>query len=184
MNIYEKRSKMLSLDNSLTDKQHNLGKLCARERIERLLDKDSFREIGLFVKNKSGKFGLENKEIPYDGVITGYGKINDRKVFLACQDFRIMGGSVGRAHASKEKNTIEMAIKTGSPFIFLLDSGGARIQEGVDALSGFGDIFYSNVRASGVIPQIAVILGPCAGGAVYSPALMDFVFSVDKVSKL
>lgn len=155
--------------------QHTKGKLTARERIQLLLDTNSFMEIGEFVTHRCTKFGLESTKPLGDGVITGSGLINGRKVFVYAQDFTIMGGSLGNAHAQKICKVMDLALKNGCPIIGLLDSGGARIQEGVDALAGFGDIFHRNVKASGVIPQISVILGSCAGGAVYSPALTDFI---------
>ncbi|HEC38805.1 MAG TPA: acyl-CoA carboxylase subunit beta, partial [bacterium] len=155
--------------------QHNKGKLTARERIELLVDPSSFVEIGSFVKHHSTKFGLENKRFLGDGVITGYGTINGRKVFIYSQDFTVLGGTIGKAHAQKICKIMDLALKMGCPVIGLIDSGGARIQEGVDALDGLGDIFYRNVQASGVIPQISVVLGTSAGGAAYSPALTDFL---------
>ncbi|MGB9831760.1 MAG: acyl-CoA carboxylase subunit beta, partial [Fervidicoccus fontis] len=158
------------------------GKLTARERIDLLVDPGSFVEIGAFVTHRATGFGLETKKQLGDGVITGYGKINGRTVFIASQDFTFMGGSLGEAHAEKIVRVLDLAIKSGSPMIFLNDSGGARIQEGVDSLKGYGDIFYLNVKASGFIPQIAAILGPAAGGAVYSPALMDFIIMSRKNS--
>ena len=155
--------------------QHKKGKLTARERIELLVDYGSFVEIGSFVKHHSDKFGLENKKFLGDGVITGYGTIDGRKVFIYSQDFTILGGTIGKAHAQKISKIMDLALKMGSPVIGIIDSGGARIQEGVDALDGLGDIFYRNVQASGIIPQISVILGTSAGGAAYSPALTDFI---------
>jgi acetyl-CoA carboxylase carboxyltransferase component len=155
--------------------QHKKGKLTARERIELLVDYDSFVEIDSFVKHRCDKFGMENKKFLGDGVITGYGTIFGRKVFIYSQDFTILGGTIGKAHAQKICKIMDFALKMGCPIIGLIDSGGARIQEGVDALAGLGDIFYRNVRASGVIPQISVILGTSAGGAAYSPALTDFI---------
>ncbi|HCC71182.1 MAG TPA: methylmalonyl-CoA carboxyltransferase [Bacteroidales bacterium] len=159
------------------DKQHAKGKLTARERIDLLLDKDSFEEIDAFVvpETQGIEFGKVEKHYG-DGVITGHGKINGRMVFIYAQDFTIMGGSLGIVHANKIVKTQEMALKMGAPIIALIDSGGARIQEGIASLSGYASIFYNIIRSSGIIPQIAVIMGPAAGGAVYSPALMDFVF--------
>lgn len=165
-------------------KQHESGKLTARERIEKLLDKDSFVEIDAFVEHRSIQFGMQNTKVPAEGVVTGYGTIYGRLVFVFAQDFTTMGGSLGEMHAAKICKVMDMAQKTGAPFIGLNDSGGARIQEGVDALKGFGEIFYRNTMSSGVIPQLSVILGPCAGGAVYSPALTDFVFMVSGISKM
>jgi acetyl-CoA carboxylase carboxyltransferase component len=162
--------------------QHQKGKRGARERIEKLLDAGSFHETGLFVTHRAEGFGLEHNHPLTDGVITGWGKINGRRVYLYAQDFTIMGGSLGEAHGRKIARIMQLAIKNGAPIIGLNDSGGARIQEGVDSLAGFGDIFFQNTRASGVIPQISLILGPCAGGAVYSPAITDFVFMLEQRS--
>lgn len=162
--------------------QHSKGKLTARERLEVLLDTGSFEEIGMFVEHDCVNFGMENKKFYGDGVITGHGTINGRLVFVYSQDFTVLGGSLGYRHAQKIRDLIDKAIQAGAPVIGINDSGGARIQEGVDSLAGYGDIFDANVRASGVIPQISMIMGPCAGGAVYSPALTDFVFMVDDVS--
>lgn len=160
------------------EKQHSQGKLTARERLEVLLDEDSFQEMGIFVKHRCTNFGLENKQHSGDGVVTGRGMINGRLVFVYSQDFTVMGGSLGEYHARKITKIQDMALQVGAPIIGIIDSGGARIQEGVDALAGYGEIFTRNVRASGVIPQISIIMGPCAGGAVYSPALTDFTFMV------
>ncbi len=166
------------------EKQHKSGKLTARERIDLLLDQDSFVEIDTFVEHRCTNFGMEKKEAPGDGVVTGYGTVNGRLVFVYSQDFTVLGGSLGEMHASKICKVQEMAVKMGAPIIGFNDSGGARIQEGVDALSGFGKIFYRNTIASGVVPQISVIVGPSAGGAVYSPALTDFIFMVEKTSMM
>ncbi|MBU5436854.1 methylmalonyl-CoA carboxyltransferase, partial [Tissierella sp. MSJ-40] len=166
------------------EKQHKSGKLTARERINLLLDEGSFIEIDAFVSHRSTNFDMGQVEAPTDGVVTGYGTVNGRLVFVYAQDFTILGGSLGEMHAAKICKVQEMAIKMGAPIVGFNDSGGARIQEGVDALSGYGDIFYNNTIASGVIPQISVIMGPCAGGAVYSPALTDFIFMVDKTSMM
>jgi acetyl-CoA carboxylase carboxyltransferase component len=164
--------------------QHAKNKKTARERLEVLLDPGTFHEIGMFVTHRSTGMGME-KSHPYtDGVVTGYGKIDGRTVYVFAQDFTVMGGSVGEAHGRKIANLLELARKTGSPVIGLNDSGGARIQEGVDSLAGYGLIFHQNVQASGVIPQISVILGPCAGGAVYSPAITDFIFMVEKTAHM
>lgn len=165
-------------------KQHDSGKLTARERIERLVDPGSFVELDAFVEHRSVEFGLDKMKMPADGVITGYATIDGRPVYLYSQDFTVMGGSLGEMHAKKITKIMDMAMKTGCPIICINDSGGARIQEGIDALSGYGEIFFRNTMASGVVPQISVIVGPCAGGAVYSPALTDFVFMVDKISKM
>ncbi|NNG68232.1 methylmalonyl-CoA decarboxylase subunit alpha [Caldanaerobacter subterraneus] len=164
------------------EKQHEAGKLTARERLALLLDENSFVEIDPFVEHRCTDFGMEKTEAPAEGVITGYGTIDGRLVFVFAQDFTVLGGSLGEYHAKKITKVMDMAMKMGAPLIGLNDSGGARIQEGVDALSGYGQIFYRNTLASGVIPQISVIMGPCAGGAVYSPALTDFIFMVDKTS--
>jgi acetyl-CoA carboxylase carboxyltransferase component len=166
----------------LIKKQHELGKLTARERLALLFDKDTFQEVQLFVKHRSTLFGLDKKEINADGVITGFGKVNGRTVFAAAQDFTSSGGSLGEMHAKKIWKVMDMAIDARKPFVALNDSGGARIQEGVPALDGYGGIFYRNTIGSGYIPQITAIMGPTAGGAVYSPALTDWVFMVKKTS--
>ena len=165
-------------------KQHANGKLTARERIVKLLDPGSFVELDAFVAHRCTNFGMEKTSVPGEGVVTGYGTINHRLVYIYAQDFTVLGGSLGEMHAQKIVKVQEMALKTGAPIIGINDSGGARVQEGVDALSGYAKIFYNNVAGSGVIPQISVILGPCAGGAVYSPALTDFILMVDQVSKM
>lgn len=157
-------------------RQHAAGKKTARERILYVLDQDSFVELDTFVTHRCTAFGMENTEAPGEGVVTGYGTVDGRLVYLAAQDFTVIGGSLGEMHAAKICKVMDLAVKMGAPFISINDSGGARIQEGVDALKGYGDIFYRNTLASGVIPQISVIMGPCAGGAVYSPALTDFIF--------
>lgn len=159
----------------LSKKQHSKGKLTARERIDLLFDKKSFEEVDAFVRSFKTDFG-KNTDAFGDGVIAGYGKVNGRLVFCYAQDFTILGGSLGRVHAAKIQKIQDMAMKMGSPLIALIDSGGARIQEGIASLAGYAGIFYRNVEASGVIPQISVIMGPAAGGAVYSPALTDFIF--------
>jgi propionyl-CoA carboxylase beta chain len=164
------------------DEQHKKGKLTARERIELLLDEGSFEEIGMFVTHRSNDFGMENEVYYGDGVVTGYGKINGRMVYLYSQDFTVFGGSLSETHAAKIVRIMEMALKNGVPIIGLNDSGGARIQEGVVSLGGYADIFYLNTQASGVVPQISAIMGPCAGGAVYSPAITDFVLMVENTS--
>ena len=166
------------------EKQHKSGKLTARERINLLLDEGSFVEVDKFVEHRCTNFDMEKVEAPADGVVTGYGTVNGRLVFVYAQDFTVLGGSLGEMHAAKICKVQEMALKMGAPIVGFNDSGGARIQEGVDALSGYGKIFYNNTIASGVIPQISVIMGPCAGGAVYSPALTDFIFMVDKTSMM
>ncbi|HBV67270.1 MAG TPA: methylmalonyl-CoA carboxyltransferase [Clostridiales bacterium] len=175
---------MMGGGQNAVNKQHENGKLTARERITKILDKNSFVEIDAFVEHRCVNFGMEKKSAPGEGVVTGYGTIDGRLVYIYAQDFTVIGGSLGEMHASKIAKTQETALKVGAPIIGINDSGGARIQEGVDALSGYGKIFYNNTMASGVIPQISVILGPCAGGAVYSPALTDFVFMVENISKM
>lgn len=164
------------------DKQHEQGKLTARERITLLLDENSFQEIGQFVEHRSTAFGLDKQLFPGDGVVTGFGTIHGRLVYVFSQDFTVLGGSLSETHAAKICRIMDLAMKNGAPLIGINDSGGARIQEGVVSLAGYADIFYRNTRASGVIPQISVIMGPCAGGAVYSPALTDFIFMVEETS--
>src|SRR5438093_1121114 len=158
--------------------QHNKGKLTARERIEVLLDADSFEEWGMFVEHRCTDFGMADSKIPGDGVVTGYGTINGRLVFVFSQDFTVFGGSLSEAHAEKICKIMDQALRVGAPVIGLNDSGGARIQEGVASLAGYAEVFQRNVLASGVVPQISLIMGPCAGGAVYSPAMTDFIFMV------
>ena len=165
-------------------RQHEAGKLTARERLEALLDKGSFQEIDQFVRHQSSGFGMEDKKPYGDAVVTGHGTIDGRTVFVFAEDFTVFGGSLGKVVADKICKILDLALETGAPVIGLKDSGGARIQEGVSSLDGYGRIFERNVRASGVIPQISVIMGPCAGGAVYSPALTDFVFQVDQTSHM
>jgi acetyl-CoA carboxylase carboxyltransferase component len=160
------------------DAQHKRGKLTARERIDLLLDKGSFREVDAFVMHRTHDFGLDKQRFPSDSVVTGWGTIDKRLVYVFSQDFTVFGGSLGEVHAEKVVKIMEMAMKNGAPVIGLNDSGGARIQEGVVSLGGYADIFLRNTLASGVIPQISAIMGPCAGGAVYSPALTDFIFMV------
>jgi len=164
------------------ESQHKKGKLTARERLELLLDKGSFEEIGKFVTHRSTDFGLEKEKYPGDGVVTGYGKIGGRLVYVFSQDFTVFGGSLSEAFAEKIVKIMDMAMQNGAPLIGLNDSGGARIQEGVVSLAGYADIFYRNTRASGVIPQISAVMGPCAGGAVYSPAITDFIMMVEDTS--
>lgn len=166
------------------EKQHEKGKLTARERIDLLLDEGTFVELSPFIKHRTTDFGMDKQEGPGDGVVTGYGKVHGKPVYLFSQDFTVFGGALGEMHALKIANVMDMAAKNGAPFIGLNDSGGARIQEGVVSLDGYGQIFYRNAIYSGVIPQISVILGPCAGGAVYSPAITDFVFMTDKTSQM
>jgi propionyl-CoA carboxylase beta subunit len=164
------------------DKQHEKGKLTARERLELLLDPDSFVELDAFVTHRSTDFGLEDEKYLGDGVVTGHGKVEGRLVFVFSQDFTVFGGSLGEAHAGKICKVMDLAMKVGAPVIGLNDSGGARIQEGVASLGGYADIFLRNVMSSGVIPQISLIMGPCAGGAVYSPAMTDFTLMVEGTS--
>ena len=158
--------------------QHGKGKLTARERIEVLLDEGSFEEFDMFVAHRCTDFGMEKQKDPGDGVITGWGTINGRQIFVFSQDFTVLGGSLSETHAQKICKIMDMAMKVGAPVIGLNDSGGARIQEGVASLAGYADVFQRNIMASGVVPQISVIMGPCAGGAVYSPAMTDFIFMV------
>lgn len=165
-------------------KQHEAGKHTARERLALLLDEGSFVELDAFVETRGTDFGMQEKKVAGDGVVTGYGTIDGRLVYVASQDFTVIGGSLGEMHAKKITKVMDLAMKMGAPFISINDSGGARIEEGIDALGGFGEIFRRNTLASGVIPQISVIMGPCAGGAVYSPAITDFVFMVDKTSHM
>src|ERR1700681_4448432 len=162
--------------------QHARGKLTARERIELLLDKGSFEEFDMFVEHRSVDFGMEKTKVPGDGVVTGWGTVNGRAVYLFSKDFTVFGGSLSEAHAQKIIKVQDMAMKARCPVIGLFDAGGARIQEGVAALGGYGEVFKRNVLASGVIPQISVIMGPCAGGDVYSPAMTDFIFMVRDTS--
>ena len=190
--LTEKQKELLEIKEKLRqgggeraiERQHDRGKMTARERIDALLDEKSFVETGIFVKHRSTQIGMDEKYAPGDGVVTGYGAIDGRPVCVTAQDFTIIGGSLGEMHADKIVKAQEMALKVGCPIISINDSGGARIQEGVDSLAGYGRIFFNNTKASGVIPQISVIMGPCAGGAVYSPALTDFVFMVDDTSEM
>jgi len=162
--------------------QHKKGKLTARERVHFLLDEGSFEEIGMLVTHRSTNFGLDKQKFLGDGVVTGYGTVNGRLIYIFAQDFTVMGGSLAEAHAQKICRILDLAMKNGAPVIGLNDSGGARIQEGVVSLGGYADIFYKNTQASGVIPQLSAIMGPCAGGAVYSPALTDFIMMVEDTS--
>ncbi|MFZ0838832.1 MAG: carboxyl transferase domain-containing protein, partial [Xanthobacteraceae bacterium] len=163
--------------------QHKRGKLTARERIDLLLDKDSFEEFDMFVEHRATEFGMDKQpKIPGDGVVTGWGTVNGRTVFVFAKDFTVFGGSLSETHALKIIKIQDMAVKARAPIIGLFDAGGARIQEGVAALGGYGEVFKRNVLASGVIPQISVIMGPCAGGDVYSPAMTDFIFMVKDTS--
>ncbi len=161
-------------------KQHEQGKLTARERVEQLLDSDSFQEQFLFAQHRQTDFGMAGKDLPADGVLTGTGLVDGRPVYLASQDFTVMGGAAGEVHSKKVVEAMQGSLRTGVPFVFLNDSGGARVQEGVDSLSGYTGIFYNNVMLSGVVPQISLICGPCAGGAAYSPALTDFIIQTRK----
>ncbi|MDD3804262.1 MAG: carboxyl transferase domain-containing protein, partial [bacterium] len=163
-------------------KQHEKGKLTARERIHLLLDEGSFEEFDAFVEHRCNNFGIEKTKFPSDGVVTGYGTIEGRPTFVFSQDFTIFGGSLSETYAEKICKIMDMAAKNGVPVIGLNDSGGARIQEGIESLAGYADIFLRNVMYSGVVPQISAIMGPCAGGAVYSPAITDFIFMVKKTS--
>lgn len=166
------------------DKQHAAGKMTARERIAMLLDEDTFVEVDAFVKHHCYDFGMDQVEAPGEGVVTGYGAIDGRPVFVFAQDFTVIGGTLGEMQSQKICKILDMAMKMGAPVIGINDSGGARIQEAVDSLSGYGRIFYRNTLASGVVPQISVIMGPCAGGATYSPALTDFIFMVKESSNM
>lgn len=183
--LYDKRREVeLGGGDDRIDKQHEKGKLTARERIELLVDEGSFVELNPFIEHRCNDFGLQGKKGPGDGVVTGYGKVNGKPIYLFSQDFTVFGGALGEMHAKKIANVMDMAAKNGAPIVGLNDSGGARIQEGVLSLDGYGHIFYRNSIYSGVIPQISVIMGPCAGGAVYSPAITDFVFMVEKTSQM
>src|SRR5438128_5294449 len=162
--------------------QHQKGKLTARERVDLLLDPGTFNELDMFVTHRSTDFGLDEQKIPGDGVVTGYGQIDGRLVYVFSQDFTVFGGSLSEAHSEKICKIMDLAMKNGAPVIGLNDSGGARIQEGVVSLGAYADIFLRNTLASGVVPQISAIMGPCAGGAVYSPAITDFIFMVEQTS--
>src|SRR5882672_365865 len=164
------------------EKQHETGKLTARERLEHLLDPGSFVESGRFVTHRAVEFDMQNQKVLGDGVVTGFGKIDGRKVFVFAQDFTVFGGSLSGANAAKICRMMDLATEVGAPIIGLNDSGGARIQEGVESLAGYADIFLRNTLASGTVPQISAILGPCAGGAVYSPAITDFILMVEETS--
>ncbi len=164
------------------DSQHAKGKLTARERIELLMDENSFEEFDMYVEHRCTEFGMEKTKVPGDGVVTGWGTINGRVVYVFAKDFTVMGGSLSETHAKKITKIQDMALKNRAPIIGLFDAGGARIQEGVDALGGYGEVFQRNVLSSGVVPQISVIMGPCAGGDVYSPAMTDFIFMVRDTS--
>ncbi len=167
-----------------TEAQHRRGKLTARERLEILLDPDSFEEWDMFVEHRSHDFGIDEQRVPGDGVVTGHGTVNGRLVFVFSQDFTVFGGSLCEAHAEKICKIMDQAINVGAPLIGLNDLGGARIQDGVASLAGYAEVFERNVLASGVVPQVSLIMGPCAGGAVYSPAMTDFIFMVKDTSYL
>jgi propionyl-CoA carboxylase beta chain len=162
--------------------QHAKGKLTARERIDLLLDEGSFEEFDMFVEHRGTEFGMAEQKVAGDGVVTGWGTVNGRVVYVFSKDFTVFGGSLSGAHAAKIVKVQRQAMKVGAPIVGLFDAGGARIQEGVDSLAGYADIFLENVMASGVVPQISVIMGPCAGGDVYSPAMTDFIFMVKDTS--
>src|SRR3954447_22939278 len=164
------------------DAQHRRGKLTARERIDLLLDEGSFEEFDMFVEHRCTDFGMEKAKVPGDGVVTGWGTVNGRTVYVFAKDFTVFGGSLSEAHARKIIKIQDMALQNRALIVGLFDAGGARIQEGVAALGGYGEVFRRNVAASGVIPQISVIMGPCAGGDVYSPAMTDFIFMVKDTS--
>src|ERR1700680_717983 len=166
------------------DRQHARGKRTARERVEALVDPDSFVELDMFALHRSTAFGLDEREFLGDGVVTGRAAVDGRQVFLFSQDFTVLGGSLGEVFAEKICKIMDLAVKTGSPIIGINDSGGARIQEGVVSLGGYAEIFWRNTYASGVVPQISIVRGPCAGGAVYSPAITDFIIMVDKTSNM
>jgi len=162
------------------EKQHVAGKLTARERVEELVDRGSFQEIGLFAKHRATYFGMADKELPADGVVTGCASVDGRLIHLASQDFTVAGGAAGEVHCAKIVEMMQLSLKTGSPFVFINDSGGARVQEGIDSLAGYASVFYKNVMLSGTVPQISIICGPCAGGAAYSPALTDFIIQTKR----
>ncbi len=181
--LQERESKLKQMGGpKAVAQQHERGKLTARERLDHFFDPGSFRELDIFVKHRGTLFGLDKLDIAADGVITGYGMVNGRQVFAFSQDFTARAGTLGEMHSKKICKVMDLALKAGKPFVGFNDSGGARIQEGVDALSGYGQIFYRNAIASGVVPQISAIMGPCAGGAVYSPAMTDFVYMVKNTS--
>jgi len=192
MDMYEKIDQLMEKKRKVElgggdqriDAQHARGKLTARERIDLLLDRDTFVELNPFMEHRAVHFGMDKMEAPGEGVVTGYGKIEGRLVYVFAQDFTVFGGALGEMHALKVARIMDLAAKNGAPIIGLNDSGGARIQEGVVSLDGYGHIFYRNAIYSGVVPQISVIMGPCAGGAVYSPAITDFVFMVEKTSQM
>ncbi|HEY0371740.1 MAG TPA: carboxyl transferase domain-containing protein, partial [Thermoanaerobaculia bacterium] len=179
---HRKRQSELGGGQTRIDRQHNEGKLTARERIHLLFDSGSFQELDQLVVHRSSDFGMDKQRVPGDGVVTGYGTVNGRMVYAFAQDFTVFGGSLSETHAAKIVKIMDLAVKNGAPVIGLNDSGGARIQEGVVSLGGYADIFLRNTLASGVVPQISAIMGPCAGGAVYSPAITDVVVMVEGTS--
>lgn len=182
-NLQERKQKEMAMGGAeRVKKQHDSGKLTARERLDLLFDPGSFRELDLFVRHRATFFGMDKTEVPAEGVVTGYGTVNGRRVCAFSQDFTAMGGTLGEMHAQKICKVMDLAMRIGVPVVGFNDSGGARIQEGVDALHGYGSIFYHNSCASGVIPQISAVMGPTAGGAVYSPAMTDWIFMVQKTS--
>ena len=183
---FEELDKVAALGGGVVriDKQHEAGRMTARERIDMLLDKGTFVELDKFVTHRCTNFGMEKNKIPGDGVVSGYGKIEGRQVFVYAYDFTAYGGTLSSTNAAKIVKVQTLALKNGAPVIALNDSGGARIQEGVGSLAGYASIFYQNTMASGVVPQISAILGPCAGGACYSPALTDFIFMVKEKSHM
>ncbi|WP_347549697.1 acyl-CoA carboxylase subunit beta [Pseudalkalibacillus hwajinpoensis] len=183
--LYDRRREVeLGGGDERINKQHEKGKLTARERIDLLVDPGTFVELNSFIEHRSQDFGMADKRAPGEGVVTGYGKVDGRPIYVFAQDFTVFGGALGEMHAKKVANIMDLAARNGAPIIGLNDSGGARIQEGVVSLDGYGHIFYRNSIYSGVIPQISVIMGPCAGGAVYSPAITDFVFMVEDTSQM
>ena len=183
---FRERDRIASLGGGVEkiEKQHESGKMTARERIEMLLDKGTFVELDKLMVHRCTNYGMDKNKIPGDGIVSGYGKIDGRQVFVYAYDFTVCGGSLSASNAKKIVKVQQLALKNGAPIIALNDSGGARIQEGIESLSGYADIFYQNTMASGVIPQISAILGPCAGGACYSPALTDFIFMVKEKSHM
>ena len=179
--LRQKRSKIkMGGGKQRIEKQHAEGKLTARERVENLVDRESFQEIGAFAKHRSTYFGMAEKDLPADGVVTGCATVDGRLVHLASQDFTVAGGAAGEVHCAKITDMMQLSLKTGSPFIFINDSGGARVQEGIDSLAGYASVFYNNTLLSGTVPQISIICGPCAGGAAYSPALTDFIIQTTR----
>src|SRR5699024_9581160 len=183
--LYDKRRQAeLGGGDERIKRQHEKGKMTARERIDYLLDQDSFVELNTFINHRSTDFGMDDSNGKGEGVVTGYGTINDQPIYLFAQDFTVYGGALGEMHAKKIANVMDLAVKNGVPFIGLNDSGGARIQEGVSSLDGYGEVFYRNAIYSGVIQQISVIMRPSAGCAIYSPALIDFIIMVEKTSKM